>query len=89
MRTDLLVGDVSAAESTALSLLFARFVSGQIPDAAWTQMMSILDDAAPNEEERSALVNFLSDACSDLGARSVEVPAPSEMRDYVTLMRAA
>lgn len=89
MRTDTFARDVSAAEATALSLLFARFLSGQIPDVSWTQMMSILDEDVTSIEERAGLVNFLSDACHDLGPDAVEVPPVSDVEDLVTMMRAA
>lgn len=89
MYTNLPAADVSAAEATALSLLFTRFVSGEIPDASWAQMMSILDEDITSLEERSGLVNFLSDACSDLGPDAVEVPPVGDVEDLVMMMRAA
>lgn len=82
-------GDISTAEATALSLLFTRFVSGEISDASWAQMMSVLDEGDTSLEERTALVNFLSDACSDLGPDAVEIPAPGDVEDLVWMMRAA
>jgi hypothetical protein len=89
MSTTLHPGEVSAAESTALSLLFSRFVAGEISDAAWIQMMAALDEGDTNAEERSALVNFLSDACHDLGPDAVEIPDQDDVEDFVCLMRAA
>lgn len=89
MYTNLNDAEVSAAEATALSLLFARFVSGEISEMAWEQMMSVLDEDITSFEERSALVNFLSDACSDLGPDAVKVPALSEVEDLIGMMRTA
>lgn len=74
---------------TAMSLLFARYVAGQIDDPAWTQIMAILDAEETSAEERVALVSFISDACQDLGPEEVKVPRTEEVRDFVTLMRAA
>lgn len=87
MHTNRHAAGVSAVEATALSLLFTRFVFGEISEASWTQMMSVLDEGITSPEERSALVNFLNDACSDLGPDAVEVPALGEMEDLVGLMR--
>lgn len=73
----------------AMSLLFARYVAGQIPDPAWSQIMTILDGADASAEERVALANFISDACQDLGPAEVKVPKADEVHDFVTLTRAA
>jgi hypothetical protein len=70
-------------------VLFARYVSGQISDPAWTQIMSILDADHTTMEERVALASFISDACSEVGPESVKVPMLNEVQDFVTLTRAA
>lgn len=74
---------------TAMSLLFARYVAGQIADPAWGQIMSILDSADTSTEERVALASFISDACNDLGPSEVEVPKVEEVHDIVSIARAA
>ncbi len=89
MRTKIPASDISAVEATALSLLFARYVAGHISDTSWSQMMSTLDDGATSLEERLALVNFLNDACIDLGPEAVNVPAVADVDDLVTVLRAA
>lgn len=89
MATTLHSGAISTAEATALSLLFTRFVSGEISEAVWDQMMSVLDEGETSLEERSALVNFLSDACTDLGPDSVEIPALGDVDDLIPMTRAA
>lgn len=75
--------------STPTSLLFARYVAGQISDPAWRQIMNILDATDTSNEERIALMNFISDACFDLGPDEVKVPQASEVHDFVTMTRAA
>ena len=74
---------------TAMSLLFARYVAGQIADPAWGQIMSIFDSSDASSEERIALASFISDACSDLGPSEVEVPKVEEVYDFVAIARAA
>jgi hypothetical protein len=72
-----------------MSLLFARYVAGQIADPAWSQIMAILDAEDTSMDERVALANFISDAFQDLGPDDVKVPPSNEVRDFVTLTRAA
>lgn len=80
---------VSGRNVTAMSLLFARYVAGQIADPAWNQIMAILDAEDTSMDERVALANFISDAFQDLGPDDVKVPLSDEVRDFVTLTRAA
>lgn len=80
---------VRPTEATALSRLFASYVTGEISDVSWTSMMSLLDESGANAEERLALASFFSDACTDLGASAVKVPALVEVGDYVEMLRAA
>ena len=75
--------------STPLSLLFSRYVSGEIPDASWTGIVSALDESETTTEERLALAHFFNDACTDLGPSAVKVPALMEVEDYVEMLRAA
>lgn len=87
MRTHL--HSIRNQEVSAHSLLFARYLAGQIPDAAWQQIMNILDAEGTSMEERVALASFLSDACGEVGPESVKVPRLEEVEDFVTLTRAA
>ena len=80
---------VHSKEATALSLLFARYVAGEISDTSWGTLMSLLDESDANPEERLALVNFFNDACTDLGASAVKMPHLVEVGDYVEMLRAA
>ena len=89
MRNHLHTRSFGARNATALSVLFARYIAGQINDKAWTQIMSILDADTTPMEERVALANFISDAYQDLGPESVKVPKLEEVQDFVTLTRAA
>ncbi len=74
---------------TAMSLLFARYVAGQITDSAWDEIMDLLDAEETTMEERVALANFISDAWQDLGPDEVKVPGIEEVRDFVMMTRAA
>lgn len=83
------VHTLHANDVTAMSLLFARYVAGQIADPAWVQIMSILDSDDTSAEERVALANFISDAYQDLGPTEVEVPKADEVFDFMSIARAA
>jgi len=80
---------IGESKTTGMSLLFARYVAGQIADPAWNRIMSILDADDTSMEERVALANFISDAYQELGPNNIEVPKTDEVRDFVTLTRAA
>lgn len=74
---------------TAMSLLFARYVAGQITDPAWEDIMDLLDAEETTMEERVALANFINDAWQDLGPEEIKVPRIEEVRDFVSLTRMA
>lgn len=76
-------------DTTPLSLLFSRYVAGEISDGSWMHIMSLLDESEVGADERMALVDFFNDACTDLGPSAVNVPALSEVEDYVEMLRAA
>lgn len=83
------VHTLHGSKVTAMSLLFARYVAGQIADPAWGQIMNILDSDDTSTDERVALASFISDACNDLGPSEVEVPKIDEIYDFVSIARAA
>jgi len=80
---------VAPATPAPLTLLASRYIVGEISDAPWMSMMSLLDDSDTTAEERLALANFLNDAFSDLGPTAVKVPALVEVDELVALLRAA
>lgn len=55
----------NAAQTNAMSLLFARYVAGQIEDTSWNQCMQILDANDTSPEERLALAAYFNDAFSE------------------------
>lgn len=73
----------------ALSVLFARYVSGQINDAIWEQITRILDADDTTPEERMGLMNFISDAWDDLGLDAVNLPKLDEINDLLIPTRSA
>ena len=80
---------ISSNATPAMSLLFARYVAGQIADPAWGRIMRILDSSDASADERVALASFISDAFQDLDPSEVKVPAVEEVEELVTLSRAA
>jgi hypothetical protein len=73
----------------ALSVLFARYVSGQINDAIWEQISRLLDAEDTTPDERMGLVNFISDAWDDLGLDAVDLPKLDEIQDLLIPTRIA
>lgn len=80
---------ISGNATPAMSLLFARYVAGQIGDPTWGRIMNILDSSDASGDERVALASFISDAFQDLDPDEVKVPAVEDVEELVTLSRAA
>lgn len=69
----------------ALTLLFARYVAGQIAQAQWDQLAAALDAAEASPEERAALARFYLDATA--AGAEVKLPQPGELQDVLALAR--
>lgn len=76
-----------AGRLSALSVLFARYVSGQITDAAWAGMMQTLDEHDATAQERLALAYFFRDALDEVGGDAVSLPRKHEVEDMLAAMR--
>lgn len=70
----------------ALSLLFARYVAGQIAEAQWAPIVAVLDAAEARPEERAAFANYCLDALAE--GDEVIVPAPADLRETLAIARA-
>ena len=73
-----------AARMTAMPLLFARYVAGQIEDPFWHRFMQILDANETPAEERLALATFFHDAFAELEHQDVKIPRSEEVREILT-----
>ena len=69
------------AARPALSLLFLRYVAGQITEARWAEFGALLDDTDATTGERDALARFVLDATDE------PLPTPAEVADLLTAMR--
>lgn len=72
---------------TAMPLLFARYVAGQIDDPFWDQFMSVLDANGTPAEERVALATFFNDAVAELGPDGVKMPVEAEVKELIEEVR--
>ena len=71
----------------AHTLLFARYVAGQIAEPAWQHISSVFDGEVASPVERDAFATFLSDACSELGPDALNVPRLEEVEEILTFSR--
>ncbi|ARA94196.1 hypothetical protein AWN76_014225 [Rhodothermaceae bacterium RA] len=79
----------ASVSTTALfPLLFARYVTGQIADAVWTQIMSVIDADGTTQQERTALTAWVYDALEDLGPQGLNLPKVDEVADLLGATRA-
>ena len=53
--------------SISLSMLFARYVRGEIGDAIWSRLMLLLDDGDVTGAERLALASFVGELIAEAG----------------------
>ena len=74
---------------SALSLLFARYVAGQINEAAWQQLSNVFDAGVASLDERDAFAYFVSDAYNELGPEALKVPHLDEVEAMLTCTRGA
>lgn len=79
----------SSTARAVFPMLFARYVSGQIADAVWAQIMSVIDADGTTEQERTALTAWVHDALEDLGPQVLKLPKVDEVQDLLVAMRAA
>lgn len=78
----------AARRHSALSRLFALYVSGRIAETSWMEMMDAIDEGAATPEEREGLAEFFADAYFEEGSDAMKVPAIDEIQDFLVVMRA-
>ncbi|QXD16875.1 hypothetical protein GQ464_008030 [Rhodocaloribacter litoris] len=76
----------NAASSSALPLLLARYVRGQIAEPAWHNLMHVFDAEDLTVPERLALAKFVNDLLVEQG-RIFQMPRPEEIRDLLAETR--
>jgi hypothetical protein len=77
---------ISSGVVSSFSMLFARYVNGQINENAFKKMMHTFDSARINRTERLAFARFMNDMISE-GRGGLNVPRPEEAEDILTDMR--
>ncbi len=72
---------------SALSVLFSRYLNGDITERAWDKMMKTFDHEGVSAKERMAYARFMTEVIDDSKRDKLNVPAPQEMSDILTDMR--
>lgn len=72
---------------SAHSLLFARYVTGQIKESSWRQITRVFDAEVASHDERDAFASFISDAWNEVGPDSLDVPRLEEVEEMLTFTR--
>lgn len=67
--------------SSALPLLFARYVAGHIAQAQWDDFASAFDEADASADERAAFAAFYLESTS--AGEDVKLPKPDELEDLL------
>jgi len=76
-----------APRKTAFSVLFSRYLNGDITERVWKKMMRTFDQEGISATERMAFARFMTEVIDDNKEGRVNVPAPEEMSDILTDMR--
>ena len=71
----------------SLSLLFARYVRGEIGDSIWSNLMHLLDGEDVTSNERLALARFVNEVVAESGPAALFVPRDDEARDLLDEIR--
>lgn len=71
------------ARVAPMSLLFARYVAGQIEDSFWDQFMQVLDANDTPPQDRLAFAAFFNDAVSVMEPGAVKPPHSQELADLL------
>lgn len=70
----------------ALTLLFARYVAGQIAEQQWNAFASAYDAVDMDDESRAALATFCNDALAEMGD-DARMPSPQDVVDFLPVLR--
>jgi len=76
-----------ASPPSALPMLLARYVNGQIAEVAWHNLMHVFDADEITSGERLALARFVNDLLMEKGPGAVHVPKVDEIKDLLTETR--
>jgi hypothetical protein len=64
--------------SAALPKLFARYVTGQITEPSWRNLMTLFDADTVTAQERMALAKFFNDLVEEVGPQALFAPRLEE-----------
>ena len=70
----------------ALTLLFARYIAGQIAEQQWQAFASAYDAVEVDGESRAALAAFCNDALAEMGG-DARMPSPQDVLDFLSVVR--
>jgi Ca2+-binding EF-hand superfamily protein len=69
---------------SALSVLFSRYLNGDITERAWKKMMQTFDQEGVSATERMAFARFMSEVIDETEQTGLNVPKPEEMTDILS-----
>jgi hypothetical protein len=74
-----------AVRATPLTLLFTRYLAGQIAEAEWERISASLDALDADATEREALASYCLEAAA--AGKNLELPREDELREFLGLVR--
>jgi hypothetical protein len=76
-----------AQNRNALSDLLSHYVVGNLPDATFSSVCDLMEEALASADERLAFAGFYLDALS-AGETDLALPKPEEIMDVIQIARA-
>jgi len=73
---------------SAFSLLFSRYINGDITERAWAKLMHTFDKEGLSATERMAYARFMSEMIDESGNGRLNVPSSKEVKDILADLRA-
>jgi hypothetical protein len=71
--------------ATPLTLLFTRYLAGQIAEAEWEKISASLDALDADATERDALASYCLEAAAT--GRALDLPQEDEVEEFLGLVR--
>ncbi len=78
-----------ASNAARMSVLFARYINGQITEKVWQRFTDLIDSIETGLSDREALVDFFLDALDDIGLDAIKLPPRKEAEELVAAIRVA
>lgn len=79
---------ITNQQRSMLQLLFARYITGQLTEAAWNKFTEVFDSVDASRDHRLAFAAFFTDAAREHGTENIQMPRADELGELIGIIRA-